>query len=106
MAARTQRHKEQFHESFRQMARREPERHPIDRTPLEIEVIDKYSRRMMFEILKAIRGKPKYGLIPQEAKPNGKVSATPCRVSKRGFGSFAELAEQLKERSDRASAEV
>jgi hypothetical protein len=106
MAAKTQRHKEQFHQEFRREARREPERQSIDRTPLECEVIAKWSRRMYFEILKAIRGKPTFCLIPQEAKQNEKIPATSIRASKRSIGSFAELAQALCERSDRANAEV
>jgi hypothetical protein len=98
MLARTQRHKEQFHESFRREARREPERHPIDRTPSEQAIIAKYSRRMYFEILKAIRGKPTFCLIPQEAKQNEKIHSASNRPAERCVKSFATLLAALEQR--------
>jgi hypothetical protein len=106
MVARQEHHREQAHEEWRREARQEPQRLPIDRTPLECEVIAFWSRRMMFDILKAIRGKSKFCLIPQEAKQNEKIHSNAIRASKRSIGSFAELAQALRERSDRASAEV
>jgi hypothetical protein len=75
---------------WRREARREPEHQPIDRRALEIEVIAIWSRRMMFDILKAIRGKPKFCLIAKGQQDNGKIPATSSRVSKRGFASFME----------------
>jgi hypothetical protein len=81
--------------------------YPIDRTALEHEVIILWSRAMTAEILKAIRlGKTQFMLIPQGQKQNGKAAPVSQRRAKRSIGSFADLAQALRERSDRASAEV
>jgi hypothetical protein len=101
---RTQRHERRIFErdaEWRREARREPERQPIDRTALESEVIAKWSRRMYFEILKAIRGKPTFCLIPQEAKQNGKTDQRPSRFAPIRVTSFAALMAAFSEREAR-----
>ena len=101
LAERSERRRIHFHEEFRAMARQAPERQPIDRTPLEHEVIAIWSRRMMFDILKAIRGKPEFRLIPKEAKPNGKANRRKCGVAPIRITSFAALVAAFSEREAR-----
>jgi hypothetical protein len=103
IARRRERKRALWHEEFRREARKEPPHLPIDRTPLEHEVITLWSRRMHFDILKAIRGRAEFRLIPQGSKPNGKVAATSNRPAER-ITSFGELARALSLRSE-ASAD-
>jgi hypothetical protein len=99
LAARRERRRETFHEEFRREARKETPHLPLDRTLLEHEVITLWSRRMYFDILKAIRGRAEFRLIPQRSKQNEKVAATSNRPANR-ITSFGELARALSLRSE------
>jgi hypothetical protein len=103
LAERHVRLREQRDAEFHAMSRKEPPHLPIDRTPLEHEVITLWSRRMHFDILKAIRGKAEFRLIVKGQNPNGKVAATSNRPAER-ITSFGELARALSLRSE-ASAD-
>jgi hypothetical protein len=101
---RYQRHRLQSDADFHKMARREPERLPLGRTPLEQIAIDAFSDVIAARIVQNVRNAPiAITLIPKDMK-HGTRTKNQCRYAPIRITSFAALVAAFSEREARDQA--